>query len=134
MPNLINNGDPLSANYRKSAPSTRFGTPELVHLQITFNDLDMTDYDTVDGNFNKVVMAVQQYAEIYAIGEAQYGGNTSHITFLVKADTVTDPEYVVNSPYVPENPNSITLDSFLTNQFDQSVNVTYTTMYGLGYD
>ena len=132
MPNLINSD--LAQNYRKSAPSTRFGTPELVHILISFNDLDMTDYDTVDGNFNKVVMAVQQYAEIYAIGQAQYGGTTSQVTFIVKADTVTDPEYVVNSPYVPVNPNSITLDSFLSNQFEQSVNITYTTMYGLGYD
>ena len=132
MPNLINSD--LAQNYRKSAPSTRFGTPELVHILLSFNDLDMTDYDTVDGNFNQVVMTVQQYAEIYAIGAANYGGTTSQLTFIVKADTLTDPAWNINSPFDQQNENAITLSTRLGNVFEQSVNVTYTTMYGLGYD
>ena len=132
MPNLINTT--LAQNYRKSAPSTRFGTPELVHILISFNDLNMTDYDAVDGNFHNVVMIVQRFAEIYAIGEAQYGGQNSLITFIVKADTLNDPAYVVTSPFVPVNNGSNTLDQELTNYFDQGVDVTYTTMFGVAYD
>ena len=131
MPNLINSD--LAQNYRKSRPSTRFGTPELVHALISFNDLDMTDYDTVDGHFQNVVMIVQRFAEIYAIGEAQYGGQNSLITFILKADTLTDPEWNLG-PTDVANPNSNTLDQELTAYFEQSVDVTYTVMYGVAYD
>ena len=133
MPNLI--GTDLSQNYRKSSPSTRFGTPALVHILLTFNDLDMTDYDTVDGNFQNVVMIVQRFAEIYAIGGAQYGGTTSTITFIVKADTLTDGDYSIpgGTTHVA-NPNANTLDQELTAYFEQGVEVTFTTMYGVQYD
>jgi hypothetical protein len=133
MPNLINSD--LAQNYRKSAPSTRFGTPELVHILLTFNDLDMTDYDTVDGNFHNVVMIVQRFAEIYAVGAAQYGGETSTITFIVKADTLTDRGYSIpgQTTHVV-NSNANTLDEELTAYFEQSVSVNFTTMFGISYD
>jgi hypothetical protein len=135
MPSLIN--DPYSQvalNYRKSAPSTRFGTPELVHALISFDDLNMTDYDTVDGNFNQVVTIVQRFAEIYAIGAAQYGGQTSHITFILKAGTVTDPNYSNSGEYDPINNKSVSLQYELEQHFEQNVSINYTTMFGLAYE
>ena len=144
MPSLINNagnpdrdgamGNALAQNYRKSAPSTRFGTPELIHLQVSFNDYDMTDYTTVDGHFNKVVTVVQRFAEIYAIGQAQYGGNTSQVTFILKAGTVTDPDYSNTGTYDPENDKSNTLAYELTEACGQSASTYYTTMFGFNYN
>lgn len=124
----------LAQNYRKSSPSTRFGTPQLVHALITISVADCTDYNTVDGEFYHLVTIIQKFAEIYAIGEVQYGEGGSSVTVILKADTVTDPDYSNNGQYDPQNAGSRTLAQDLTAYFENSASVNYTTMYGLQYD
>lgn len=132
MPSLINDpNSQVALNYRKSAPSTRFGTPELVHLLITTSNVNLSDYDAVDGNFYNLISIIQKFAEIYAIGDVQYGEGGSSVTAIVKADTLTSSSYVGPAGV---NNNAGDLATDLSNYFEESVNVNYTTMYGLQYD
>lgn len=131
MPSLINSD--LAQNYRKSRPSTRLGTPQLIHALITIDVVDVSDYNTVDGNFYNLISIIQKYAEIYAIGDVQYGEGASTVAVILKGDTITSLDFALDGPS-NVNLKAGQLDSDLSNYFDESVTVNYTTMYGLQYD
>lgn len=130
MPSLLTTD--IAANYRLASPSTKFGTRELLHLLITIANTDLTDTNTVDGNFAKTVQAVQTMGEVYAVGAPSFGEGASNVTFIVSADTFADNNYNDN----PGNgtADSTNLESVLNTLFDQSVTVNATVMFGLAYD
>jgi hypothetical protein len=132
MPSLINTT--VGANYRKTAPSTQFGTPRLIHALITITNINATDYDTVNGNYFNIINIIQKFGEVYAIGEAQYGEGGTSVTVILKADTMTDPNYSNTGDYDPVNQGSVSLQYDLQQYFEESVNINYTVMYGLAYD
>lgn len=154
MPSLI--GSTVAANYRKTGPSTRFATRELVVAQIRVNSTDLTDETTSDnedlfngvtnqgqtagtayGNFAKAIDAIQTVGEIYAIGEPVLDVADSFFTVLLSADTLGDSNFTdnVNSGNMnADNGNATTIDAVLTALFGQSVSVTYTRLQGFGFN
>jgi hypothetical protein len=132
MPSLINTT--VGANYRKSAPSTQIGTPQLIHALITISNIDASDYDVVDGNFFNIINIIQKFGEIYAIGDVQFGEGGSSVTVILKAGTMGDTNYSNTGNYDPVNQGSVSLQYDLQQYFEQSVSIYYTTMYGLQYN
>lgn len=130
MPSLLTTD--IAANYRIASPSTKFGTRELLHLLITVANVDLTDADTVDGNFARAVQAIQTIGEVYAIGYPTFGEGASNFTVIVSADTFGDDNYNDN----PGNgtADSTTLENVLNTLFNESITVSTTTMLGLAYD
>ena len=130
MPSLLNTS--IAANYRLASPSTKFGTRELVHLLVTVANVDLTDTETVDGNFAKTIQAVQTVGEVYAVGQPTFGEGASNVTFIISADTFADDDYNNN----PGNgiANSTNIQQVLNNLFDESVTISFTVMFGLAYD
>jgi hypothetical protein len=137
MPSLIGVGGAtgIAANYLKAAPSTKFGTRELVHALITINNVNLyTNADLSDSNFSKAIRAIQTIAEIYAVGiPADTEGPGSSFTVILSADTLADDNYGQVGDFDTNN-NSTNLENVLNNLFDETVNVTYTVMFGLAYD
>ncbi len=83
MPSLV--GTTVTTNYLKTAPSTQFGTRALKFITITADngsdsDIDFTKgyasatttfagtYTDSNSYFSNAVRAIQQFAEIYAVG------------------------------------------------------------------
>lgn len=72
MPSVIGNsgynglGGPAS-NYLKAKPSTRFATRQLAFFTVTISGVH-TDYEDSDSDYSRAIRAVQQNAEIYAVG------------------------------------------------------------------
>ena len=153
MPSLI--GNYVAANYRKSGPSTRLGTRELVSALITINNTDLSDYSssnnenlfegmtnpgqqagTSDGNFAKAISAIQTIGEIYAIGDPVSNGGNAEFTVILSADTLSDSDFTdsSNNNSMGDNDNATTLGTVLNTLFGQSVTVNYTRMQGLSYD
>ena len=96
----------VTANYRRVKTGSQLGTPELQTILIKTYDLDWgtltTDTNTnnpnikvsdANTNFAKIVRAVQDYAEIYFIGNPQTNcGGESNVTecmMLVNVNTNT---------------------------------------------
>jgi hypothetical protein len=75
MPSQINNegnvgyeqGLTVSANYLKAKPSTRFSTRQLAFFTVTISNVQV-DYLDSDSLYSRAIRAVQQNAEIYAVG------------------------------------------------------------------
>jgi len=71
MPSLV--GSTVAANYLKAAPSTQFGTRQLTFLKVTAVhsaaavDFSAT-YTASNSTFSKAVRAIQNFAELYAVG------------------------------------------------------------------
>lgn len=61
-----------SANYLKAVPSTQFGTRQLQIISIAQTGVH-TGYTLADSLFSKTVRAVQQTAEVYAVGTPAAG-------------------------------------------------------------
>ena len=72
MPSVIGNsgynglGGPAS-NYLKAKPSTRFATRQLAFFTVTISGVH-TNYLDADSTYSRAIRAVQQNAEIYAVG------------------------------------------------------------------
>lgn len=151
MPSLI--GNYVAANYRKTGWGSKFGTRELVHALITVNNVDLTDFTitadthygtvmspsiqagTANGLFTQAIQAIQTQGEIYAIGEPTYGENASTFTVILAADTLADDNFQKASDVNAENNGmSSNLQDILNDLFGQSINISYTTMYGLNYN
>ena len=97
MPSLI--GTTVTANYLKAAPSTQFGTRALKFLTFTMgnggdSDVDLTrasatggayagTYTDSDSYLSRLVRAVQQFDEIYAVGTP----TATTVTVVVADDT-----------------------------------------------
>jgi hypothetical protein len=74
-----------SANYLKAAPSTQFGTRQLQIISILQAGVHTT-FANADSLFSKTVRAVQQTAEIYAVGTpTSTGGGT--LQMIIATDT-----------------------------------------------
>lgn len=152
MPSLI--GNIVAANYRKTGPGSRFATRELVLVQVTVANADLTDYTSTDnedlfngvtnpeqqdgaadGNFAKAISAIQTQGEIYAIGEPTFGEGASNFTVILAADTFADSSFTgdINSGSMDaDNSKATSIDAILTALFDEAVTVTFTRMRGLG--
>ena len=61
-----------SANYLKAAPSTQFGTRQLTIISVAQTAIG-TNNANADSLFSKTVRAVQQTAEVYAVGTPAAG-------------------------------------------------------------
>lgn len=72
MPSVIGNtgynglGGP-AANYLKAKPSTRFATRQLAFFTVTISNVHVNYLDS-DSTYSRAIRAVQQNAEIYAVG------------------------------------------------------------------
>ena len=154
MPSLI--GNYVATNYRRTGPGSRFGTRELVSVNITIANIDLTDETITDnedlfngvtnpnqtdgaayGNFAKTIDAIQTIGEIYAIGEPTFGEGASNFTVIMSADTLGDSTFTdnVNSNSMNvDNSNATNLEDVLDTLFDESITVVYTRMRGLAYD
>jgi hypothetical protein len=72
MPSVIGNtgynglGGPAS-NYLKAKPSTRFATRQLAFFTVTIADVHL-NYLNANSLYSRAIRAVQQNAEIYAVG------------------------------------------------------------------
>ena len=85
MPSQINNGGNVvnvSANYLVSQPSTQFGTRQLSILQIGKTGIE-TNYGDSDSLFSKVIRALQQTAEVWAV----FTPTTDAVKVIIAADT-----------------------------------------------
>ena len=93
MPSQINNegnvgyaeGLTVSANYLKAKPSTRFSTRQLAFFTVTISNVHV-NYLNSDSLFSKAVRAVQQNAEIYAVGIPA----ANDFVVIVAQDTAND--------------------------------------------
>lgn len=90
-----------SANYLKASPSTQFGTRQLTIISIAQAGVH-TNYADANSLFSKTVRAVQQTAEVYAVGtpvsgvlqliiatDTQWSGATGNATIF------TDDSYTL---------------------------------------
>ena len=85
MPSQINNPGNVvnvTANYLKTAPSTRFATRQLAFMKISVVGIQ-NNWDEPNSLFTQVVRGVQLVAEIYAVGTP----NSGVVTVVVAADT-----------------------------------------------
>ena len=80
MPSTI--ATTVGANYLKAAPSTRFGTRQLLVLNLAVTGID-TNYADANSLFSKTIRAVQQTAEIHAI----FTPTTDSVNIIIAADT-----------------------------------------------
>jgi len=71
-----------SANYLKASPSTQFGTRQLTIISVAQTAIG-TNYANADSLFSKTVRAIQQTAEIYAVGTP----STNACQFIIATDT-----------------------------------------------
>lgn len=75
MPSVISStvgSTTVGANYLKASPSTRFSTRELSIISIAVANVHVNNADA-DSLFSKTVRALQQTAEVYAIGTPAAG-------------------------------------------------------------
>jgi len=93
MPSQINNegnigwntNQSVSANYLKARPSTRFATRQLAFFNVAIGSVDV-DYLDSDSLYSRAIRAVQQNAEIYAVGVPASG----NFIVVVAQDTAND--------------------------------------------
>jgi hypothetical protein len=93
MPSQINNagnvgyglGTDVSANYLVTKPSTRFATRQLAFFEVNLAGVSTNPYLT-DSVYSRAVRAIQQNAEIYAVGEP----NSTYFMVVVAQDTAND--------------------------------------------
>ena len=71
-----------SANYLKAVPSTQFGTRQLTIISVAQTAIG-TNNANADSLFSKTVRAIQQTAEIYAVGTP----TTNACQFIIATDT-----------------------------------------------
>ena len=87
MPSLV--GTSVAANYLKAAPSSNFSTRQLSIVKIAIANIangTPTDSDTL---FSKSVRALQQTAEVYAVG-TPVNDVTDYFQAIIATDTQWD--------------------------------------------
>ena len=90
MPSVIGDagynglGGPAS-NYLKAKPSTRFATRQLAFFDVQISGVH-TNYANSDSTYSRAIRAVQQNAEIYAVGLPA----ADHFIVVVAQDTAND--------------------------------------------
>ena len=107
-------GTLVAANYRKVAPSTQFGTRKLRIISVNFDngsdsDIDLTaqkasgtgtfsgSYLDSDSYYSKAVIALQNYAEVWAIGLP----TATDFLAIISDDTTQDSAVDTNVVVVP---------------------------------
>ena len=79
----------VAANYRKVKPSTQLGTRRMRFVKVTVGggapDLT-TDRALSDSTFSKLVLAIQNYGEVWAIGTP----TATTVVFIMSDDTAQD--------------------------------------------
>lgn len=87
MPSLV--GNYVAANYLKAKPSTQFGTRQLSVLTITKEGVgDTEDYLAADSLYSKIVRALQQTAEVWAVfTPVENGGSADYFNVIISADS-----------------------------------------------
>lgn len=89
MPSVIGtdatSGVNVAANYLKARPSTRFATRQLAFFDVQISEV-ATNYADANSLYSKAIRAVQQNAEIYAVGEPA----SDHFIVVVAQDTAND--------------------------------------------
>lgn len=83
MPSVIDSV--VGANYLKARPSTRFATRQLAFFTVTISGVH-TDYLDSDSLYSRAIRAVQQNAEIYAVGLPA----ANDFVVIVAQDTAND--------------------------------------------
>jgi hypothetical protein len=83
MPSVI--GTTVTANYLKAAPSTRFATRQLAFFTVTISNVHV-DYLDSDSLYSRAIRAVQQNAEVYAVGIPA----ANDFVVIVAQDTAND--------------------------------------------
>ena len=82
-------GTYVAANYRKVKPSTQLGTRRLRFLKVVVGggapNLTTNQGDS-DSAFSKVVFAIQNYGEVWAIGNP----SSTSVVFVMSDDTAQD--------------------------------------------
>lgn len=71
-----------SANYLKAVPSTQFGTRQLTIISVAQTAIGTNNADA-NSLFSKTVRAIQQTAEVYAVGTP----STNACQFIIATDT-----------------------------------------------
>jgi hypothetical protein len=82
-------GTYVAANYRKVKPSTQLGTRRLRFLKVVVGGgaPDLTTGQALsDSSFSKVVFAIQNYGEVWAIGKP----TSTSVVFVMSDDTAQD--------------------------------------------
>ena len=87
MPSVI--GTLVTANYLKAAPSTQFGTRQLSVLTITKEGVgSVEDYLASDSLYSKIIRALQQTAEVWAVfTPVENGGSADTFNVIISADS-----------------------------------------------
>ena len=80
-----------SANYLKAVPSTQFGTRQLTIISVAQTAIG-TNNANADSLFSKTVRAIQQTAEIYAVGTP----STNACQFIIATDTQSTADSATN--------------------------------------
>jgi len=80
MPSLV--GTSVAANYLVAAPSTNFSTRQLSIINVAQAAIH-TGFAAADSLFSKTVRALQQTAEVYAVGTP----NAGNCQFIIATDT-----------------------------------------------
>jgi hypothetical protein len=83
MPSVIDSV--VGANYLKAKPSTRFATRQLAFFTVTITNVHV-DYLDSDSDYSRAIRAVQQNAEIYAVGLPA----ANDFVVIVAQDTAND--------------------------------------------
>ena len=82
-------GTLVAANYRKVKPSTQLGTRRLRFLKVVVGGGApslVTNQGESDSTFSKVVFAIQNYGEVWAIGTP----TATTVVFIMSDDTAQD--------------------------------------------
>ena len=90
MPSVIDTGLAnsvvnVAANYLKADPSTQFGTRQLSVLNIAKTGIE-TSYADSNSTFSKVVRALQQTAEVWAV----FTPTTDSLNVIISTDSQWD--------------------------------------------
>ena len=80
-----------SANYLKAVPSTQFGTRQLTIISVAQTAIGTNNADA-NSLFSKTVRAIQQTAEIYAVGTP----STNACQFIIATDTQSTADSATN--------------------------------------
>jgi len=77
-------GTDFSRNYEKAQPSSLFGTRELAYLVVEMNTNVSNNYLDSGSLYEQAIKALQQRAEIYAVGLP----NSEYFTVIASATTL----------------------------------------------
>lgn len=95
MPSLI--GSTVTANYLKASPSSQFGTRQLTLINVAQTAIE-TGPLLANSLFSKTVRALQQTAEVYAVGTP----TTDACRFLIAFDTQWDGQ-IAQTTYLTDS-------------------------------